>query len=215
MRPTGPQGLIRRRFRMRARAGRAASAPGAIARISRRIDISALFNVARGRARMVNETLTARIDAVPVFSGSAGAGASRFAAEMSARMTILVGLIALRAAAQPPPRAPARSPVSRRSSTATPRPATSTRACTAASSPSSRLSRRVCGRPRCRREPRARGDQVAARVSLSGWLKFFRNSSAGYCHHVLLSASPPSPRAPAGIRICDRTRARPAAAPRC
>src|SRR5262245_13477036 len=39
MRPTGPQGLIRRRLRMRARAGRAASAPGAIARTSQRIDI--------------------------------------------------------------------------------------------------------------------------------------------------------------------------------
>ena len=59
---------------MRARAGRAASAPGAIARLSRRIDISTLFNVARASRRMVNETLPARAtDAVSLAEARAPA----------------------------------------------------------------------------------------------------------------------------------------------
>src|SRR2546423_3827805 len=59
---------------MRARASRACSAPGAIARLSRRIDISALFVGFPRSRRMVNGALTA---------GSTGA---EFLAEAAGRM---------------------------------------------------------------------------------------------------------------------------------
>src|SRR5215213_9545146 len=59
MRPTGPQGLIRRRFRIRARAGRAWEAPGAIARSSQRIDMSALLRAAPRSPGIVKATLPA------------------------------------------------------------------------------------------------------------------------------------------------------------
>ena len=75
MRPTGPQGLIRRRFRIRARAGRA-EAPGAIARISRRIDMShplhRLPKVARNGKRSVT-----RSGAMRRSSGNRGGDARR------------------------------------------------------------------------------------------------------------------------------------------
>src|SRR5690348_6013288 len=93
MRPTGPQGRIRRRSRIRARAG--AVAPGAIARISRRIDIlkpSLAFPRSRG---MVNRALP----------GAARSGcltetrAETQGANMSARMTFLVAAMLLLAVA--------------------------------------------------------------------------------------------------------------------
>src|SRR5581483_8828353 len=96
MRPTGPQGLIRRRFRIRARAGRAASAPGAIARKSRRIDIlcpSIAFPASRG---MVNRTLPGG----GVMPGLlAESRARRQGANMSAKVTFLAA--AVLAAASP------------------------------------------------------------------------------------------------------------------
>jgi hypothetical protein len=57
MRPAGPQGLIRRRLRIRDAAGRA-EAPGPIARTSRRIDMYILFIAVTGSCRIVNGTLT-------------------------------------------------------------------------------------------------------------------------------------------------------------
>jgi hypothetical protein len=59
MRPAGPQGLIRRRLRIRDAAGRA-FAPGPIARLSRRIDMCILFIAATGSCRIVNGALTRR-----------------------------------------------------------------------------------------------------------------------------------------------------------
>jgi len=81
---------------MRARAGRAASAPGAIARLSQRIDISALFNVTRASRRMVSETLTrAATDGVSLAEARARMQVRDFATEMSARLTILIGVLAV------------------------------------------------------------------------------------------------------------------------
>ena len=80
---------------MRARAGRAASAPGAIARSSRRIDISVLFNVASASRRMVSETLTrAAADAVSLAEARVRTQVRDFATEMSVRLTILIGVLA-------------------------------------------------------------------------------------------------------------------------
>src|SRR5918911_1301970 len=95
MRPTGPQGLIRRRFRIRARAGRAASAPGAIARISRRIDINALV-LPPSLARNGKPNVTGG-DVMP---GLVAEGRARTqGVNMSARVTFLA--VAVLAAASP------------------------------------------------------------------------------------------------------------------
>jgi len=84
---------------MRARAGRAASAPGATARLSRRIDIATLFNIARASRRLVNETLPARTtEGVSLAEARAPAQVRDSVTEMSARLTILIDALVLAAA---------------------------------------------------------------------------------------------------------------------
>jgi len=84
---------------MRARAGRAASAPGAIARISPRIDILVLFNVASASRRMVNEPLPGGRLTVSLAEAWALTQVRDFATEMSARLTILMSVVVASAAA--------------------------------------------------------------------------------------------------------------------
>ena len=89
MRPTGPQGLIRRRFRIRARAGWA-EAPGAIARLSRRIDISTLCIAFPRSPGMVNRALPRERRDGGVLADNR---AAMQGANMSARMTISAAIL--------------------------------------------------------------------------------------------------------------------------
>ena len=81
---------------MRARAGRAASAPGAIARLSRRIDILCPLRRRPSVAENGKRTPTARAtDPTSLAEARARTQVRDFATEMSAKLTILIGVLAV------------------------------------------------------------------------------------------------------------------------